>query len=408
MSRKCSPLPVFDVPLATALTMKDMAMQSDTDHQVFYSRNSARDCVQMPRLHYVKKQRVALNKTVKRLVGLKVLLDDLSPKPRVVLDLMKLVVLRVQHYIATGHLPSTLVGLNELLFKLTRDATDNGGRTMTVGSLVNISLAALVGGPLQSYRNVDHIALAWASESVEGMLNLVPELTEQVARICTPEGISIPTPAGYPPLIVKVDIHAGADYHTCAQSFPEIGSASANSFCMYCNVTKLNRHLTGNDEWDLSVLANWRRSANGELLKSFGIPTTKFHLCGLHCNCRVTEKLLNMLYTAGFVIRKEIEDEIASLKAAVMSAKKRARQAKVKEKKLKARDKMKAGALKKKAKAAALRRARTTKRKDEVEVRSVDDEEDDDDHDDDEDDEESDDEDDIGGVCVFLKCLKMP
>jgi len=61
---------VFDVPLATALTMKDMAMQSDTDHQVFYSRNSARDCVQMPRLHYVKKQRVALNKTVKRLVGL--------------------------------------------------------------------------------------------------------------------------------------------------------------------------------------------------------------------------------------------------------------------------------------------------------------------------------------------------
>ena len=27
---------VFDVPLATALTMKDMAMQSDADHQVFY------------------------------------------------------------------------------------------------------------------------------------------------------------------------------------------------------------------------------------------------------------------------------------------------------------------------------------------------------------------------------------
>ena len=76
--------------------------------------------------------------------------------------------LRVQHYIATGHLPSTLVGLNEILFKLTRDATDNGGRTMTVGSLVNISLAALAGGPLQSYRNVDHVALAWASESVAG------------------------------------------------------------------------------------------------------------------------------------------------------------------------------------------------------------------------------------------------
>ncbi len=39
-----------------------------------------------------------------------------------------------------------------------------------------------------------------------------------------------------------------------------------------------------------------------------------------------------MLYTAGFAIRKEIEDEIASLKAAVLSAKKLARQAKVKEK----------------------------------------------------------------------------
>ncbi len=92
--------------------------------------------MQITRLHYVKKQRVALNKTVKRLLGLKVLLDDLSPKPRVVLDLMKLVVLRVQHYIATGHLPSTLVGLNEIFFKLTRDATDNCGRTMTVGSLL--------------------------------------------------------------------------------------------------------------------------------------------------------------------------------------------------------------------------------------------------------------------------------
>ena len=44
----------------------------------------------MPRLHYVKKQRVALNKTVKRLLGLKVL------------DLMKLVLLRVQHYICHG------------------------------------------------------------------------------------------------------------------------------------------------------------------------------------------------------------------------------------------------------------------------------------------------------------------
>ncbi len=54
---------VFDEPLATALTMKDMAMQSDADDQVFYSRKSARDCVQKPRLHYVKKQRVALNKT---------------------------------------------------------------------------------------------------------------------------------------------------------------------------------------------------------------------------------------------------------------------------------------------------------------------------------------------------------
>ena len=59
---------------------------------------------------------------------------------------------------------------------------------------------------------------------------------------------------------------------------------------------------------------------------------------------------------------------------------------------------LKAGALKKKAKAAALRRARATKRKDEVEVRSVDDEEDDDDDDDDEDDEESDDEDDGAGA----------
>ncbi len=91
-------------------------------------------------------------------------------------------------------------------------------------------------------------------------------------------------------------------------------------------MTKLNRHLTGSDEWDLEKMANWRRSAGGELLKSFGILTTKFHLCGLHCrNCRVTKKRLNMLYTAGFVIRKEIEDEIESLKAAVLSAKKLAR-----------------------------------------------------------------------------------
>ena len=73
---------VFDVPLATALTMKDMAMQSDTDYQVFYSCKSARDCVQMPRFYLVKEQRVALNKTVKRLVGLKVLLDDLRHQSR--------------------------------------------------------------------------------------------------------------------------------------------------------------------------------------------------------------------------------------------------------------------------------------------------------------------------------------
>jgi hypothetical protein len=60
------PSPFFPLPFSPGL-------QSDPEHQVLYSRNIARDCVQMPRLHYVKKRSVALNKIMKRMVGLKLL-----------------------------------------------------------------------------------------------------------------------------------------------------------------------------------------------------------------------------------------------------------------------------------------------------------------------------------------------
>lgn len=177
--------------------------------------------------------------------------------------------------IAEGHdlLPYRHGNSKKLVFKLAFDTTKTGGRDMYMLGVIPHQFPNAK--KVQSAKNVLVVCLCRLDETEAIINNAHPELASTVRRLAE-DGVQLDFHNGEMPVTIGVEFHVAADLKALwlCLGLPSF----CCPFCMACEWSEMN-----------AIHINYQKR---ELSGALGVPPENIHLCALHANLRIVERLL--------------------------------------------------------------------------------------------------------------------